>query len=591
MDHVIAPPTVQRAQLTLSSQVTYDFVQTVEDGFARPRLLGQGRFAKVYAAQQVIAGRPARNVAVKVLHEHADYHAEELFAKEVNLNREFAAGPARGVAPMLDVIHVEPLVMCGCGALYHPKCPRGCGTLLRRFNSTSRPFPSLRCGKCDYELSAEFVHQRGAELFTPTAKWCCLAGSPHANSGTILNFVQRETMIMELLEISLADFAQSHDADREPIPRLAPWAESIAAYFGLLPMARRRALLEQRVSLLGRIHLIIQLSETVAWLHDTKQVVHKDLAPDNIMIRHAPDARHALADSDIQTLLDGAANLSTEICVIDFGLSDKEKLTRNWYDDADISMATTKLPYLAPEARYQRQQIGASLEIDWAQRRFRIPAALDQSPASIRAGDTIADKYDLEHNDDMKILRIENGYAHFDVKGVPTRTFSRHLEIIRPLGEAHDVYALGAILFYILTGRHDQVEQLSNLIGGLQDQPCPLDRRNLARRDNYANRRNSIREPFWRDELMCLIIRAMVRGRPESFVSDRVERGPGPAHKFVSDLKLIQQGLLAEIFAEQGHPARVLRRRLVTGGCLLLVLTLLATLLMQSCGTSPAYSS
>lgn len=539
----------------LSSQVTYDFVQSLDDGFIRPRLLGQGRFAKVYAAQQNIAGQASRSVAIKVLHEHADYQAEDLFSKEVDLNREFASGPTRGLSPILDVIHLGPLVMCGCGTLYHPKCPRGCDTPLQRNNSTSRPFPSLRCGKCDYDLSAEYVHQRRAELYTWQAKPCCKQNTPHANTGTIINFVLREAMIMECLDQNLADFAQAGGTvERRLSVRPAETAtamDRLAIFLGLRSKRRRMQTLRQKVRLLSRIHLMVQLTETVVWLHGTKQVVHKDLAPDNIMIRRAPLSHDLDGQEDVGSLLDQAANLTTEICVIDFGLSDKEMLSRNWYEDADISMAATKLPYLAQEARHRRQPLGTALEIDWDQRRFLVPAPLEQSPAGLRPGDTIADTHDPDHDEDMKILKIEDGYAYFEARDAQPKTLSRHLEVVRPLGEAHDVYALGAILFYILTGRHDQVDKLSNLASGIQDQPCPLDRLHLSRRDNYANRRSNIREPFWRDELMCLILRAMVRGQSESFVSDRTERGPGPAQKFLAGLKLIQQGLIAEVFAER----------------------------------------
>ncbi|MFY0537738.1 hypothetical protein [Nannocystis pusilla] len=52
---------------------------------------------------------------------------------------------------------------------------------------------------------------------------------------------------------------------------------------------------------------------------------------------------------------------------------------------------------------------------------------------------------------------------------------------------------------------------------------------------------------------MLVILRAMVRGRPESFVRDRTVRGPRPAQRFLTELKRIQHGLIAEVFAERGH--------------------------------------
>lgn len=570
MDHPSTGPlaTLKRVRLVLPSQVAYDLAQVSEAGKTQPRLLGAGRFAKVYAAQQVIAGQPSRNVAIKILHDHADDPMERLFSQEVALNREFATGPTQGVSPMLDVVHLGPLVLCGCGTLYHPACPRGCGVPLQRANGKHRPFPALKCGKCDYELSAEFVHQRGSELYSSKAKPCCSRETDaFANEGTIINFVLREAMVMESLEMSLADFAAFVDdpdplagADISPIERLQH-------FFGLISQRRRARILEQKVRLLGKVHLMVQVCEAVVWLHATKKVVHKDLAPDNIMIRHASCGPAAVGTDDpFQALLDEAANLCTEICVIDFGLSDKEKLTRSWYEDAEVSLATTKLPYLSPEARYRRQALGTGLELDGTQRRFRIPASLEQSPASIRPDDIIADSLDAAHVQDLKIDRIEdeNGQRFAYFKEAPPKMLPRQLEIVRPLGEAHDVYALGAILYYILTGRHDQVEQLSNLAGSIQDQPCALDRRSLVRRDNYPNRRHGIREPFWRDPLMRVILRAMVRGRPESFVNDRTVRGPEPAQRFMAELKQIQQGLMSEIFAERDYTRTTSRRSIVS---------------------------
>lgn len=578
MDHLApgtsANVTLRRIRLSLASQVAYDLLQVTEDGASRPRSLGAGRFAKVYAAQQVIAGQPSRQVAIKILHDHADYQAERLFSQEVALNREFAAGPTHGLAPILDVINLGPLVLCGCGLLYHPNCPRGCGVPLQRANLKSRPFPSLKCSKCDYELSAEFVHQRGEELYSGKAKPCCTKdGDAHHNTGTIVNFVLREAMVMEALEVSLAKYSEYVDEADGASPRGGRSLDRFRYYFGINSIAARRRILRQRVKLLGKVRLMVQLGETVAWLHGSKQVVHKDLAPDNVMICHAPrdQGTMAFADDPIAALLDAAANPCVDICVIDFGLSDKEKLTRSWYEDAATSMATTKLPYLSPEARGQQQPIGGTLEIDSAQRRFRIPASLEQSPGSIYPLDIITDKKDHAHLSDLTVTRIERDgghrFAYFE--GLPPKAVSQTPDIVRPLGEAHDVYALGAISYYILTGRHDQVEALGNLVGSIQDQPCRLERSSLARRDNYSNRLQAIREPFWRHDLMQVILRAMVRGRRESYVSDRTVRGPEPAQRFLRELKQIQHGLIREVFAEREYPAAVRLRRIVAAIVLL----------------------
>ncbi|MFY0537739.1 protein kinase domain-containing protein [Nannocystis pusilla] len=195
-------------------------------------------------------------------------------------------------------------------------------------------------------------------------------------------------------------------------------------------------MIEQKVRLLEKIHLMVQIAEAVAWLHGEKKVVHKDLAPDNIMIRHAPgDLRGAaFADEPVTRQLDQAANLCTEICVIDFGLSDKETLTRSWYEDADTSMATTKLPYLSPEARHRRQAIGCQLDFDAPQSRFRVPDSLEQSAASVYEHDLIADPHDYLHERDIVIQKIDGqpGHRHAYFSGTQPNTNGRHLEIVRP---------------------------------------------------------------------------------------------------------------------------------------------------------------
>jgi serine/threonine protein kinase len=566
--------TVSRSRSMLPSQVEYDLMRIPDPGPARPQVLGTGRFAKVYAAQQVIAGLAARRVAIKVLHDHAGYEEERLFSREIALNREFSLNPTVGVAAMVDIIHLDALVLCGCGMLYHPRCPQGCGSLLQRKNLESRPFPSLTCETCEYSLSAEYVHERGHELFGHRAKPCCRAESAtHADVGTIINFTLREAMVMELLDMSLEGCAAALDRpERDGIDLSG--LERLRLGLGLLPERRRLQRIAMEVRLLSKIHLMVQIAEAVVALHGNKRVVHKDLAPDNIMIRNSPVVPLGVGfvGDHVAGLLDFAANLHTEICVIDFGLSDKEQLTRSWYEDAETSLAVTKLPYLSPEARYQRQTIGANLDFEGSHLRFRVPPSLVQSPASIYAHDIIANSYDPQHVQDLQISKVEvegrDRFAYYE--GTPPPEGAR-LEIVRPLGEAHDVYALGALLYYILTGRHHEVEQLSHLVASIQDQPCAIDRKSLSRRNNYGNRCRSISEPFWRDELMLVTIRAMVRGRPESFVFDRTIRGSEPAAAFLTELKRIQQGLLADIFHERGYWRRVWIWRCVALACLVAV--------------------
>lgn len=562
-----------------NSQVYYSLVVLKEQsGAARPRVLGSGRHAMIYAAKQVIGGRPTRTVAMKALHHYATLQWEFLFDQEVALNREFAEAPLKErLSPIVDIINLGPLVLCGCSKLYHPLCPRGCGRPLVSGKMQSRPFPALRCESCGYELSAEYVNQSGKDLYSHRAKTCCPEGSPHANAGTIIHFASRQVMILEVLEESLERYVAFNEATDTHAPPELTLLQRFQRYFGMLSRPVRLALLERRVRLLGRINLMVQIAETTTWLHGQRQIVHKDLTPDNIMIRrvstglgapHPLDAPHqpaplrphagAARESDFQRLLDQAANFSVQTFIIDFGLSDKGTPTRSWYDDPDTSSATTKQPYLSQEARDHRQAIGATIEFD--EQRFRIPASLRKTRVSILPGDIIADSQDSDHGNDLRITEVKDNYAYFT--GEPPRQASHRLEIVRPLSEAHDVYALGAIFYYILTGLPDQVAQLGDLVGITQNLGCRLDRAHLRDRDTYQERRSSIREPFWRDELMMVILRAMVRGKPEtgSFVPSRIERGPRPAAGFLAGIKTIQRGLLAEIFAERDY-VHVTRQR------------------------------
>src|SRR5690606_4327160 len=145
-------------------------------------------------------------------------------------------------------------------------------------------YPVLRCSGCDYELSAEFVPERGGELTGRRTKPCCAREQdPYADTGTVINFALREVMIMEVLESNLAEYAACIDYGE---PGVLPAARQDPALelLGLLHPRKRQQALAQKVSLLAKVNLMVQIGETVAWLHERMQVVHKDLAPDNIMV-------------------------------------------------------------------------------------------------------------------------------------------------------------------------------------------------------------------------------------------------------------------------------------------------------------------
>jgi hypothetical protein len=64
---------------------------------------------------------------------------------------------------------------------------------------------------------------------------------------------------------------------------------------------------------------------------------------------------------------------------------------------------------------------------------------------------------------------------------------------VRRLGEPHDVYAVGALFYYLLTGKHEDVDHLSSLVNLLQqDQQRELVPAALRRDKYYLGRRNAI---------------------------------------------------------------------------------------------------
>ena len=79
-------------------------------------------------------------------------------------------------------------------------------TALQRVERMGHDYPLLSCSRCGYELSAEDVEQRGIELLRPPAKNCC--SGPKAQRGSLLNFVDREVVVMELVEHGLTDPSQ-----------------------------------------------------------------------------------------------------------------------------------------------------------------------------------------------------------------------------------------------------------------------------------------------------------------------------------------------------------------------------------------------
>jgi serine/threonine protein kinase len=580
---MIAPSSGRLTQsLAIQSNVSYEVLaRQSPEGMNVPMQVGSGKFAKVYKAWQRSARRNVRPVAIKVLHDHATLADERLFKQEIDLLKELTTVSTVHVIHTIDIVHLPPLAMCACGVLYSPMCPRGCGLQLSRLERLDHDYPFLHCPRCGYEISGEDVQQKQADLFRAPAKLCCEKNPSRAHRGTLVNFVDREAVVMELVEHGLVDFATlqqqglaqigASGAVTAVLPRTQP---------GFMGGVRRRiaqrlwpdrpGYLAQRVLLLQKLYLMVQLAEAVAWLHGEKKIVHKDLAPDNVMI-HAMDGVAGLSDwrgeavRELRERLRGRASFpSFDLKVIDFGLADKDELSRSWYEEQDVLASAIKLPYLSPEARRRKERISEPLDISEGSPCFTVPANLYGTYLSVLPGDLIAELSDTHHDHDLEIVRVESdgrGGALAYFQGTPApQAAGQKFELVRRLGEPHDIYAVGALFYFILTGKHEEVDRLTSLVTLLQeDSQRALSPSALRLDQYYLGRKSAIPEPFLRDELMLLMLRAMVRGRPESFVQSRIDRGPGAAQVLLGETRRIYHLLEDELIAA-GLKERALQR-------------------------------
>lgn len=576
--------TVITSAKTLESNITYEILQRPKepDGCIFPHQLGKGRFAKVYKAIQRSVGRNMRLVALKILHDYVDHGAERLFRQELDLMRGLADSATVNVVNLLDIVNIGPSVMCGgCGRVYHPLCPE-CGQRPLNRKTLQPPFPShpsLYCENCKFELSAQEVQRYEYKLLSPKTKTCCTA-----NVGTILNFVDRDAIVMELIDTpgdamqsSIMRFVKSREEAMAQLlnthgRRLHPGhvlAGSMSRFFDFWN-PERDDLLAAKVLLLEKVGLMMQLAEAVAWLHGEKKIVHKDLAPDNVLVRLLDDeggigrARRAFQESLTERLKSLVSFHPFRIKVIDFGLADKEELSRSWYEDEDVKSVWIKRPYISPEAHNRKEPV-TGIMFEAEPLRARLPVGLVRTELSVMTGDILADVSDTAHDYDLEVERVAeeppgsgNFYAYFSGTPPPASP-NRQFELVRRLGEPHDIYALGGLFFYILTGEDKAVELLKAFVDLLQKGPCELTLKAVERRNraDYGILRDSIPEPYWQDDLMMLILRSMVRGQPQSYVQHRVDRGPLAAQLVLREVSRIYRELQQEILA--AHRIRRLR--------------------------------
>jgi len=566
----------------VDSSIFYQILtETSQTGGSIPMLLGEGRFAKVYKAWQCSDGQKICQVAIKILHSTATNSHQDLFDKEIALLQELSAtGKFNGVS-ILDVVHLGPMIMCGCGKVYHPFCPK-CGKhQLQRRESDDKEYPLLACpgNGCDYQVSANDIEMQLRRLTSFPAKQCCKEGA-RATEGTIINFIDRPAVIMELQQFRL-DEVGSHRRNYFD-QRTQPFLSLEQVSKGRFSLAKRRQEQDrdrlQRAKALDKMMLMVQLAEAVAWLHQEMNIVHKDLTPDNVMVnfgkeRAGSERRQTREPVRLQNLLNDLITYPNfGLTIIDFGLADRGKLSHKWYEERDVNNAgVDKAPYFSPEALQRIQHLPPRVQIDVLQKRFLIPPEVWASNLTVHEGDLLTFQWDKNHFHDCAISRIEQGlepgvrYAYFEGTPPPEGQH-RQAQLILPLVEAHDIYSVGALFYYIMTEDHQQVQRLSGLVNAIQTRPCELTAKALKSRhgDGYIAYRDAIPipDPYWRDRVMEIILRAMVRGRPESYSASRSQRGPLAALALLWEAKGVYRGLQEKILSE----SRVRRSQMATVG-------------------------
>jgi serine/threonine protein kinase len=588
MDHVkVSQPNilVPSSAQDLRSEITYELVAGPDpEGNHMPVLLGRGRFAKVYKAWQRSAGYNVRPVAIKILHENMDRRAEQLFLQEIRLLKTMTAASTVNVISILDILQLGPMAMCGsCGQIYHPRCPQ-CGEFpLERYDPPQEAWPALRCGnhtQCRYMVSGEHILNGTYALLQAPAKTCCSKDKgTRAQRGTLINFVDRDAVVMEVVGQGLQRFHQSRrrtyvTLGRQfgiDIPGLLEEGDELPADPSSPPTLRPAEPHElayvQKSMLLEKVLLMVQLAEAVAWLHGEQQIIHKDLAPDNIMVEALPDEDND--DEGVRMIaaggfLESLTNLITcprfAAKVIDFGLADYINLSRHWYEEPLQNFATEKLSFLSVEARGRKRRIYQKLEFDIVTRQFIVPDSLRPDKAgelSIKPGDLLVEESDQRQLYCLEVTQVFQDpndrriYRASYTGELPPNSHTRQFDLVHRLGEAHDLYALGAVFFYILTSEVTVVGKLTNIAGLLQDAQQSLRAETLLQNvPSYALCRDHLPEKCYQDEVLILCLRAMVRGQEESFVSSRIERGPEPARRFLSEVRGLYNRIKSDVLSE-----------------------------------------
>lgn len=562
------PPEAAISRETVNSQLRYSFrMIRNRGGLWVPVELGQGKFARVLCGQQQIGNQPARSVAIKILHSHATLAHERLFSTEITHLRKLSDADNVNVLQILDVLQLRPLLLCGCGKIYHPRCPTCGQELLTRIDLDAHP--ALTCTACKYVLPANRVMDRAQELSSAMARDCCQDKSVEGK-GTIINFVHRDVIVMEHLTLGLRDFARRR---REEVMELwkkkggetgalvlaskPGWMARLASVLPKKWLRQRSSEMLEKALLLEKVLVVVQLVEAVAWLHGEKRIIHKDLASDNIMVRFS-GIRHNKSnwrgenrpEMSFHDILNDITSYPTfRTLLIDFGLADEATPTRSWYDD-DEATGQNKGPFLSPEAKNRRQDIGLDQPLTFStdDKVFVIPPEMRGLSLPLMVGDLISHHLDEDHVHDLKIEAITESGKGAKYSGVaPEAQDYRRCIVERPLLEPHDIFALGALFYFLLSEDITRMEPLHALVYTVQEKRRPVDVQGLRGLDLYPGVRKSIRSAFWQDEMIVIILRAMTRGLPGSYAKTRIDRGCEAAQRFLLEIKRLHHAIQRDI--------------------------------------------
>lgn len=569
MSQAAVPPEAAISRETVGSQLRYAFRMTRNrGGLWIPVELGQGKFARVLCGQQQIGHLPARSVAIKILHSHATLAHERLFSTEVAHLRKLSDADNVNVLHILDVLQLRPLVLCGCGKIYHPRCPKCGQEHLTRVDLDAHP--GLQCAVCkDYVLPANRVMDRAQELSSALARTCCQERSVEGR-GTIINFVHRDVIVMEHLTLGLRDFARRRreevtdqwkkkggDTGALVLAAKSGWKARMASWMPKDWRRKRSVELMEKALLLEKVLCVVQLAEAIAWLHGEKQIIHKDLAADNIMVRLS-GARHSKSgwrgehrpEMSIHDILNDITSYPTfRTLLIDFGLADEATPTRSWYDD-DEATGQNKGPFLSPEAKNRRQDVGLDHPLAFSpeERTFPIPPEMRGLSLPLMPGDLISHWLDEEHVHDLKIEAVSSdGKIAKYVGDAPEVQDYRRCIVERPLLEPHDIFALGALFYFLLSEDITRMDPLHALVYTAQEKRRPVDINALRGLDLYPGVRKAIRSAFWQDEMIVIILRAMTRGLPGSYAKTRIDRGCEAAQRFLLEIKRLHHAIQRDI--------------------------------------------